>query len=236
MGQSFPASLRAQPFVTYSYAHRTRLRFYGNLQKFSRQSSFSFSSVSFLPFMVWVTFPRGTVFIMGPNPKFFFSGPNMEKHFKRCLCLLFFKLVPDRAPSFGQTCHWPQANGAELMLYFLIRVCLPGTGSQLWAEGLCALGVWKYFVSNPKDEVTRLVCTTRRTAGTVPLLLPWKFPVWATCLFILGESTSLAWVDSGLQLLMPVSPISDHLFGYPRKCKLKTRSRTGNRQIWDGRN
>lgn len=54
--------------MTYSqiYAHKTRLRFDGNLQKFSRQFSFSFSSVSFLPFMVWVTFPWGTAFIMGP--------------------------------------------------------------------------------------------------------------------------------------------------------------------------
>lgn len=151
MSWSFPASLRSQPFMTYSqnYAHRTRLRFYGNLQKFSRQLSFSFSSVSFLPFMVWVTFPWGTVFIMG-SIWIFFPGPKMEKHFKRCLCLLIFKLVPEHAPRFGQTSHCPQANGAELMLYFLISLCLPDTGSQLWAGGLCAHRVLKYFVSSPK--------------------------------------------------------------------------------------
>lgn len=88
MGQSFPASLRAQPFVTYSYAHRTlRLRFYGNLQKFSRQFSFSFSSVSFLPFMVWMTFPRGTVFIMGPILNFFSQALTWKNTLRdACVC------------------------------------------------------------------------------------------------------------------------------------------------------
>lgn len=62
------------------------------------------------------------------------------------------------------------------MFYFLIRVCFPDTGSKLWAGGLCAHRVLKYFVSIPKGEVTRLVYTARKTAGRVPLLLPWRLP------------------------------------------------------------
>lgn len=127
---------------------------------------------------------HGELFLSWAQSEIFFPGPNMEKHFKRCLCLLFFTLVPEHAPRFGQTSHWPQANGAELMLYFLITVCLPDTGSQLWAGGLCALRVLKYFVSNLKDEVTSLVYTTRKTAGSVPLLLPWRLPFWITYLFL----------------------------------------------------
>lgn len=157
----------------------------------------------------------------------------MEKHFKRCLCLLFFKLVPDHAPRFGQTSHWFQANGAELMLYFLISVCLPGTGSQLKSGGLCALRVLKYFVRNPKDEVTRRVYTTGKTG------------VCHSCshggchfelhICFLGENIFLAWVDSGLQSLMLVSPfqmISLGTSGY----SLKIQSCTDSRQIWNGTN
>lgn len=157
----------------------------------------------------------------------------MEKHFKRCLCLLFFKLVPDHAPRFGQTSHWLQANGAELMLYFLISVCLPGTGSQLKSGGLCALRVLKYFVRNPKDEIMRRVYTTGKTG------------VCHSCshggchfelhICFLGENIFLAWVDSGLQSLMLVSPfqmISLGTSGY----SLKIQSCTDSRQIWDGTN
>lgn len=39
----------------------------------------------------------------------------------------------------------------------------------MWDGGLRALRVLKYVVSNPKDEVTRLEYTTRKTAGRIPL-------------------------------------------------------------------
>lgn len=185
--------------------------------------------------MAWVTFPRGTVFIMGPIWIFFFPGPNMEKHFKRCLCLLFFKLVSKHAPALDKHPIDLRQMEQSWCFIFLIRMCLPDTGSQLWAGGLCALRVSKYFLSNPKDEVTTPVYTTRKRAGKVPFFLPWRLPFWAVDLFILGENPSLARVDSGLQLPMSVSPF--HIvFGYPRKCELNTHSHTDNRQIWDGRN
>lgn len=122
--------------MTYSenYAHRTNqdsdsMGIYKNLV-----DNFHCTSVSFIPFMVWVTVPKGTVFIMGSIPIFFFPGPDMEKHLKRCLC---FELVPKHAHKFGQTCHGPQANGAALVLYYSFSVGFP----ILTQHPRCGMGV-----------------------------------------------------------------------------------------------
>lgn len=77
----------------------------------------------------------------------------------------------------------------------------------MWDGGLRALRVLKYVVSNPKDEVTRLEYTTRKTAGRIPLSsTPMEVAILKYMFVLFWESTCLAWVDSGLQLLVLVSP------------------------------
>lgn len=121
--------------MTYSenYAHRTNQDsdFMGIYE--NSVDNFHCTSVSFIPFMAWVTVPKGTVFIMGPILIFFFPAPNMEKHLKRCPC---FKLVPEHAGNFGQTCHGPWANGAALVLYRSFSV----GGAILTQHPRCGMG------------------------------------------------------------------------------------------------
>lgn len=116
---------------------------------------------------------------------------------------------------------------------FLISVCLPGTGSQLKSGGLCALRVLKYFVRNPKDEVTRRVYTTGKTGVCHSCSHGGCHFELHICFW--GENIFLAWVDSGLQSLMLVSPFQMFSLG-TSGYSLKIQSCTDSRQIWDGTN
>lgn len=98
------------------------------------------------------------------------------------------------------------------MLYFLIRLCLPDTGSQLWAGGLCALSVLMYFVSNPKDEVTRLVYTTRKTGVCHSCSHGGCHFELHICSFFGKYFLGMG----GFRTTNASEPISDDLFGYLR--------------------